>query len=297
MAVALDQQRLAQEIAPQTAGRSRALRRVLRTKVTVIGIVLVTLLVSLAVAAPLIVQGDPNAMDVMARTKPPLTPGHPLGTDTFGRDIFKRVVLGSQISLFIAITVVTISSLIGTLLGVLTGYMGGVVDTVISRVWDVIFSFPGILLFLLIMGILGPGIWMSVIAITIGSIPGYGRLVRERVLSQRTRPYVEAARVIGARPSRIMFRHVLPNSLTPLLVSAALSIPGVIGAEAGLSYLGLGVPPPYPSWGKMIAEGQPMLLTAPWIALVPGAFILLATLGFNLVGDGLRDYFDPTQLR
>lgn len=291
------QQEPTQEQTSFRFGQWRALRRVLRTKVTVIGLLLVFFLLGIALAAPLIVRGDANAMDVLARRKPPLTPGHVLGTDGFGRDIFQRVVIGSRISLFIAITSVLISSVIGSALGVLTGYLGGTFDSIVNRIWDVIFSFPGILLFLVIMGTLGPGVKMIIIAITIGSIPGYGRLVRERVLSQKSRPYVEAARVVGCSPMRIMFKHILPNSLTPVLVSAALAIPGAIGAEAGLSYLGLGVPPPAPSWGKMIAEGQSLLAVAPWIALIPGVFIMLATLGFNLVGDGLRDYFDPTQLR
>ncbi len=138
---------------------------------------------------------------------------------------------------------------------------------------------------------------MAIIALTIGEIPVFGRLMRERVLAQQNKPYVEAARSMGARHWYIMLNHILPNSLTPVLVQGALSIPGVILAEAGLSYLGLGVPPPIPSWGKMIAEGQNVLETAPWISLIPGVFILLATLGFNLVGDGLRDFFDPTQLQ
>jgi peptide/nickel transport system permease protein len=275
----------------------RALRRVLQTKVTVVGLALVILLATLALIADLLPLPDPNVMDSLSLRMPPGTPGHPFGTDAFGRDVLSRVVHGTRISLFIAFAVVGISGVIGSLLGLIVGYVGGFVDSLISRIWDVLFSFPGIILFLVIMGTLGPGIQMAIIAMTIGSIPGFGRLMRERVLSQRARPYVEAAQTIGAGPWHIMFRHVLPNSLTPVLVQGALAIPGIILAEAGLSYLGLGVPPPHPSWGKMIAEGQDLLEVAPWISLIPGFFILLATLGFNLVGDGLRDFFDPTQLR
>jgi peptide/nickel transport system permease protein len=175
--------------------------------------------------------------------------------------------------------------------------MGGFIDSLVSRIWDVIFSFPGLLFFLVVMSTLGAGVGTAIMALTIGFIPLFGRLMRERVMAQRDRPYVEAARSMGAGSWHIMFHHVLPNSLTPVLVQGALAIPGVILAEAGLSYLGLGVPPPIPSWGKMIAEGQDLLEVAPWISLIPGFFILLATLGFNLVGDGLRDYFDPTQLK
>jgi peptide/nickel transport system permease protein len=158
-------------------------------------------------------------------------------------------------------------------------------------------SLPGLLLYLVIMATLGAGVGQAIVAMSIGFVPGFGRLMRERVLAQRHREYVDAARVTGVGEWRIMFRHVLPNALTPVLVQAALAIPGVILAEASLSYLGLGVPPPTPSWGNMIAEGQSFLLLAPWITLIPGACILLATLGFNLLADGLRDYLDPTQPR
>jgi peptide/nickel transport system permease protein len=279
----------------QPSARVRLLKQVLRTKVTVIGIAIVIFLVVLALIVDLLPLEDPYVMEAGLR-QPPGTPGHLLGTDDFGRDILSRVLHGSQVSLVIAFSVVGMGSVIGTLLGLIVGYVGGIWDSLVSRIWDVIFSFPGLLFFLVIMSALGAGVQMAIIALTIGEIPVFGRLMRERVLGQQNRPYVEAARAMGARPWYIMLHHILPNSLTPVLVQGALSIPGVILAEAGLSYLGLGVPPPIPSWGKMIAEGQNVLETAPWISLIPGIFILLATLGFNLLGDGLRDLFDPTQL-
>jgi peptide/nickel transport system permease protein len=279
----------------QPSARMRLVRQVLRTRVTVIGIVIVIFLVVLALVVDLLPLEDPYTMEAALR-KPPGTPGHVLGTDDFGRDILSRVLHGSQVSLVIAFSVVGIGSVAGSLLGLVVGYSGGLLDSVVSRIWDVIFSFPGLLFFLVVMSTLGAGIQMAIIALTIGEIPVFGRLMRERVLSQQNKPYVEAARAMGGRSWYIMLHHILPNSLTPVLVQGALSIPGVILAEAGLSYLGLGVPPPIPSWGKMIAEGQNLLETAPWISLIPGVFILLATLGFNLVGDGLRDLFDPTQL-
>jgi len=279
----------------QSSAKMRLLRQVLRTKVTVIGIVIVVFLAILASVVDWLPLQDPYVMDVALR-KPPGTPGHVLGTDDFGRDIFSRVLHGSQVSLVIALSVVAMGSIAGCFLGLVVGYMGGIIDSIVSRVWDVIFSFPGLLFFLVIMSTLGAGVQMAIIALTIGEIPVFGRLMRERVLAQQNKPYVEAARSMGARSGYIMLHHILPNSLTPVLVQGALSIPGVILAEAGLSYLGLGVPPPIPSWGKMISEGQNLLETAPWISLIPGLFILLATLGFNLLGDGLRDLFDPTQL-
>lgn len=282
---------------PRRAARTRALRQALRSPATTIGVALVALLVLLALGADLLPLEPPNKMDVLARRKPPGTPGHLLGTDSFGRDLLSRSVHGARLSLVISLSVVALSSLGAVVLGVLVGYVGGILDTVVGRVWDVMLSLPSLLLFIVIMGTLHPGVGTTVLAITIGTIPGFGRLVRERVLAQRGRAYVEAARVSGAGPGRIMFRHVLPNSLTSVLIQGALAVPWIIQAEAALSYLGLGVPPPDPSWGKMIAEGQKALLTAPWESLVPGAFILVATWGFNLLGDGLRDLLDPTQLR
>jgi peptide/nickel transport system permease protein len=281
---------------PQPSARMRLLRQVLRTKVTVIGVIIVIFLVIVAIVVDWLPLEDPYVMGTVLRG-PPGTAGHVLGTDDFGRDILTRVLHGSRISLVIALSVVGMGSVAGSLLGLVVGYTGGLLDSIVSRIWDVIFSFPGLLFFLVIMSALGAGIQMAIIALTIGEIPVFGRLMRERVLAQQNKPYVEAARSMGARSWYIMFHHILPNSLTPVLVQGALSIPGIILAEAGLSYLGLGVPPPIPSWGKMIAEGQNYLETAPWLSLIPGVFILLATLGFNLLGDGLRDLFDPTQLR
>jgi peptide/nickel transport system permease protein len=279
------------------SARGRAVRRLLGTPVAVIGLALVVLLVLLALTANVLPVQDPTAMDVLARRLPPGSPAHPLGTDTFGRDVLSRVTHGAQLSLLIAISVVTIGGVAGSFLGVVVGYVGGGLDSVVGRIWDAILSLPGLLLYLVVMATLGAGVPQAITAMTIGLIPGFGRLMRERVLAQRHREYVDAARVIGAGEWRIMFRHVLPNVLTPVLVQAALAIPGIMLAEASLSYLGLGVPPPAPSWGKMIAEGQSFLLIAPWLTLIPGACILLATLGFNLLGDGLRDFFDPTQRR
>lgn len=280
----------------RSSATMRMLRQVFRTKVTVIGTIIVIALIVLALIVDFLPLADPYQMNV-AQQVPPGTAGHLLGTDAFGRDILSRVVYGSRVSLVIALFVVGVGGVLGTVLGLIVGYTGGFTDSLVSRIWDVIFSFPDILLFLVIMSTLGPGVEMAIIALTVGFVPLFGRLMRERVLAQRNRLYVEAARMMGAGDRYIMLVHILPNSLTPILVQTALAIPGVILAEAALSYLGLGVPPPIPSWGKMIAEGQGLLEVAPWISLIPGFMILLATLGFNLVGDGLRDFFDPTQLR
>ncbi len=280
-----------------SSASTRLLRQVLRTRVTVIGLVIVVFLIAVALVVDFLPLDDPNVMDSAVLRAPPGTPGHPLGTDAFGRDVLSRALHGSRVSLVIALAVVGSGSIAGSLLGMAAGYLGGTTDSLISRVWDVIFSFPGLILLLVIMSTLGAGVGTAILALTVGSVPVFGRLMRERVLAQRSRQYVEAARCLGASSWYIMTRHVLPNSLTSVLVEGALAIPGVILAEAALSYLGLGVPPPTPSWGKMISEGQDLLEVAPWLSIVPGFFILLTTLGFNLVGDGLRDFFDPTQLK
>jgi peptide/nickel transport system permease protein len=277
--------------------RGRALRRVLSSPVTVIGVLLVLTLVVLTLSSFVLPLADPTAMDVMAQLKPPGTPGHPLGTDAFGRDLLSRTIHGAALSMLVALAVVALGGITGVVLGIIAGYAGGTVDTVLGRIWDVLLSFPDILLFIAIAGTLGASVQTTVIALTIGLVPGFSRLTRERVLTQRRRDYVEAARAVGLGPWRIMFRHVLPNSMTPVLVQAALAVPAVILAQAALSYLGLGVPPPAPSWGEMIAEGQSLLFLAPWISLIPGVCILVATLGFNLLADGVRDYLDPTHVR
>ena len=278
------------------SSRQKAFRRFFKTKVNVIGLFLV-ILVLVFTGFSLFYPIDPNAIDVKALRKPPGTGGHLLGTDTLGRDILARVVHGSKISMSISITVVALSSSIGMLIGLLAGYLGGLTDTLVGRIVDMLLSFPGILLLLVIMAAFGGGIWIIIFAMTVGGIPGTVRLVRERVLSLRTRNYVTASTCLGASGWYNMIRHILPNAITPILVSAALMIPGVIMGEAGLSYLGLGVPPPTPSWGKMIADGQSLIEFAPWISVFPGICILVTTLGFNLLGDGIRDFLDPTQLK
>jgi peptide/nickel transport system permease protein len=277
------------------SSQQKALRRFFRTKVNVIGLVLVILVLLITVYS-FFYPVDPNTMDPAALRKPPGTPGHWLGTDTLGRDILARVLHGSRISMSISISVVTLSTAIGMIFGVIAGYFGGVVDAIIGRIVDMLLSFPGILLLLVIMATFGGGVGIVIFAMTVGGIPGTIRLMRERVLGLRSRNYIVAATCLGAGGLYNMTRHVIPNAITPILVSAALAIPGAIMGEAGLSYLGLGVPPPAPSWGKMIADGQSLIEFAPWISIFPGICILMTTLGFNLLGDGIRDFLDPTQL-
>jgi peptide/nickel transport system permease protein len=277
------------------SSKEKAIRRFFKTNVNVVGLFLVILVFGITLYS-FFYPVDPNVMDATALRKPPGTPDHLLGTDTLGRDILARVLHGSRISMTISITVVTLSTIIGMFFGLIAGYFGGVIDAVIGRIVDMLLSFPGILLLLVIMATFGSGVWIVIFAMTLGGIPGTIRLMRERVLGLRSRNYIIAASCLGADGWYNMRRHILPNAITPILVSAALAIPGAIMGEAGLSYLGLGVPPPAPSWGKMIADGQSLIEFAPWISIFPGICILMTTLGFNLLGDGIRDFLDPTQL-
>lgn len=276
--------------------RFATVSRVFRRPAAFIGAICAIIVVGMALSANLLPIAEPNTMDPLSRRLSPGSDGHLLGTDSFGRDLLSRSIHGAQISLMMAISVVFMGTVIGTTIGTFAGFRGGYIDAAITRIWDVMLSFPGLLLLIVVVGVTGPGVGPAIFALTLAEIPVCGRLVRERVLVQREQLFVEAAKVNGASESYIMFRHVLPNSLTPVLVLAALAVPNVILAEAALSYLGLGVPPPTASWGKMISEGQGAIMFAPWESLIPGACILLATLGFNLVADALRDVLDPSSM-
>jgi len=213
-----------------------------------------------------------------------------------GRDVFQRIVHGTQISLTIGLVVVTITSVIGTILGLIAGYFGKAFDTVIMRLMDILLAFPSILLAIAIVAVRGPGVLNTILAVAIVGVPGYARVVRSMVLSLRERDYVDAARMIGVRDARIMFVHILPNSLSPIIVQMTLGVGGAILFAAALGFLGLGVQPPAPEWGAMISDGIPFLRQSPHMVFFPGIAMMITVLGFNLLGDGLRDALDP-QLR
>ncbi|HHW72236.1 MAG TPA: ABC transporter permease [Firmicutes bacterium] len=271
-------------------------RRFCRNRLALAGLVVLVLFVLSAIFAPWLTDYDPNRNNLRDRNKPP-SREHPLGTDDMGRDILARTLYGGRISLTVGLVAVGISMSIGLILGSLAGFFGGAVDTVIMRLADIFYSFPFLIVAITIAAIFGPSIYNTMVILGILSWPGPARLLRAEFLKLKTTDFVTAAEGIGASPARIMFRHVLPNALSPLLVSATLEVASAILSEAGLSFLGLGVPPPAPSWGNMLNRARPLHILAnmPWMWLPPGTAIFVVVLAINFVGDGLRDAFDPRQ--
>jgi len=254
------------------------------------GVVIIAALAALA--GPALTPFDPSAQELSLRLAGP-TGRHPFGLDELGRDILARVLAGARISFLVGLVVVSISAVLGTALGAIAGYFGGVIDDAISRLIDVLLAFPGLLLAIAIVAVLGPSLVNVLVALTIIGWVGYARLVRGQVLRAREFEYVEAARALGAGAPRILWQHVIPTAIPMVVVQATLSMGGAILGEAALSFLGLGVQPPTPSWGTMLNGGRAHLLDAPHLTLFPGLAIALLVLGFNFVGDGLRNLTDP----
>lgn len=238
---------------------------------------------------------DPTRVDPRIRLAPPGTVGHLLGTDQLGRDVLSRVIWGGRISMVVGIVPVVLSALVGIAVGLIAGYYGGLVDHVISRSLDVLFAFPAILLALAIVSALGPSIYNAMLAITIVAVPSFARLVRSSVIGVRERSFVEAARSLGANNQRIILQHILPNTVSPVIVYGTFETGKTIVFAAALSFLGLGVQPPTAEWGAMLSEGRMVLATAWHVATVPGLLIFVVSLSFNILGDGLRDALDPHQ--
>jgi peptide/nickel transport system permease protein len=261
-----------------------------------IGAAIVLVTVVAALAAPWVVPYDPSSQELPLRLDRPSLQ-HPFGLDELGRDILSRVLAGARISLLVGIIVVGVSSVIGIFLGSIAGYFGGWLDDVISRSIDVLLAFPGILLAIALVAVLGPSLTNVVLALSVIGWVGYARLVRGQVLRAREFEFVQAARALGAGTWRILFRHVVPTAMPAVMVQATLGMAGAILAEAALSFLGLGVQPPTPSWGTMLNGGRLHLLDAPHLTIFPGAAIATLVLGFNFLGDGLRDALDPKRYR
>ena len=265
---------------------------ILRSPLTVAGLALMLFFALSGLLAPVIAPADPLDQDLSFRLKPP-SPAHWLGTDQLGRDVLSRILFGTRISLTIGLVVVGSAGTFGTLVGLIAGYRRGLVDEALMRVTDVFLAFPALILAMAIAGALGPNLNNAMIAIAVVTWPVYARLARGQVLSLREREFVEAARALGASPGRIIWRHLLPNSLAPILVQASFDMGGAILSAAGLSFIGFGAQPPTPEWGVMISEGRKFISTQPWLSLFPGLAILLTVTAFNFIGDGLRDTLDP----
>ncbi len=258
------------------------------------GPLIVSLTILGALFGPLLVPYDPAAQELSLRLTGPSW-SHPLGMDELGRDLLSRLIAGARISLLVGLAVVGISSVVGTMVGALAGYLGGWVDTATGRVMDVLLAFPGILLAIALVAVMGPSLRNVVLALVVIGWVGYARLVRGQVLKVRELEYVQAARALGAPLSRVLLRHVVPATFSAVSVQATLGMAGAIIGEASLSFLGLGVQPPTASWGTMLDAGRSHLFDAPHLTIVPGLAIALLVLGFNFAGDALRDRLDPRQ--
>jgi peptide/nickel transport system permease protein len=263
-----------------------------RNGLLVLGGGIVALVSMASILAPLLAPQSPTAIDTTAILLPP-GPGHWLGTDALGRDVLSRLLHGGRVSLWVGFVAVGISTAIGLALGLVAGYFGKLADEVIMRFVDVMLCFPSFFLILAVIAFLEPSLVNIMIIIGLTSWMGVARLVRAETLTLRGRDFVLAARVAGAGPVRIIVRHILPNALAPVLVSATLGVAGAILVESSLSFLGLGVQPPDPSWGNMLTDGKEVLGVAPWLSIFPGLAILITVLGYNLLGEGLRDLLDP----
>lgn len=275
--------------------RKRQWPRLLRHGGAVIGGTIVVLVILVALFAPLLAPYDPDARNIRLRFQPP-SAEHLLGTDNFGRDILSRILYGARISLQVAVFAVGLAAVIGVTLGALAGYLGGAIDTVIMRTVDIFLAFPAILLALTLVAALGPSALSVTVALGLVYWTAYARVVRSSILAWKNEDFVEANRALGASWPRTLFHHVLPNAVGPIIVVASIGMGNAVTAEAALSFLGLGIPPPTPSWGSILNTGLQFLRQAPYLSTFPGVAIMITVLGFNLLGDGLRDVLDPRRV-
>jgi len=277
---------------PAPARLAAALRLISSHPATSIGIVLCTIVVAGALLAPWIAPFDPNEQDIIDRLQPP-GGAHLFGTDSFGRDVLSRILWGARISLLVAVTSIAAATAIGGTIGMVSGYIGGRFDLFVMQTMDVLLSFPSLILGLIVVALLGPDLINLVVAIALTAIAPFARIARAPVLSLKERAFIEAGRALGFSHTRILFVHVLPNILSEVLVMGSLWMATAVRTEASLSFIGLGVKPPTPTWGGMMRDGFENILDAPWLSIWPGLAILLLVLGLNMIGDGLRDATDP----
>jgi peptide/nickel transport system permease protein len=275
------------------AGRGRlALRWLLRRPLTLLGAGIVLAVVAVGLAAPLLAPYDPLALDIANRLQP-LSRAHPFGTDHLGRDLLSRIIYGARISLGVGVTIAVMGALVGTVLGLLAGYLGGKVDETIMRICDMFLAFPALILAMALAASLGPSLRNTMLALVVIWWPWYTRIMRGQVLALREAEYVMAARSLGASTRRLMFLHLLPNAIPPIIVQATLDIGNAILIASSLSFLGFGAQPPAPEWGAMTSDGRTFLRDYWWYPTFPGLAIMGTVIGFNLMGDGLRDLLDP----
>ena len=275
-----------------TSELKRRLKVFARNRTSLIGVVLIIVIVVAALFAPWLAPHDPLSQDVRLRLEGP-GPEHFAGLDHYGRDIWSRIIYGSRISLMVGVLSVLLGGVVGSLMGVVAGFMGGRIEDLIMRVTDILLAFPDLITGLLVLAVIGPGLGNLIIAIGITLIPRFSRLAHGPTLALKEKEYIQSAISVGSRDSGVIFKHLLPNVRGELIVVASLFTATAIRVEANLSFVGLGVAPPTPTWGQMIRDGMPHLAEAPWYSLTPGFAIFIAVLAFNLVGDGLRDAFDP----
>jgi len=272
--------------------RKKIIRTFIKNKTAPIGLILSILVVMVCLAAPLLPIADPIDYSMANRFQPP-SGQYPLGSDNLGRDTLSRIIWGGRISLLVGVLSVLFAMVLGSIIGLVAGYKGGIIDSIVMRIVDVMMCFPTLILGILFMAAMGPGLRSLIVAIGVAVTPRFVRLCRASVVSVKESAFVEAAKSMGLSETRIMFRHILPNILGSTIVMGSLWVGAIIITEASLSFIGLGVPPPTPSWGRMVREGVEFLSHAPWVGLYSGLAIFITIIGFNLLGDGLRDILDP----
>ncbi len=272
-------------------------RRLFSNKLAIAGMLMLGTVILVAFTAPWIASQHPDKNGIFEafpqNNKRPPSIDHPMGTDVIGRDMLSLIIYGARISLLVGVFAVSLAIILGATLGAIAGFAGGTVDNVIMRIMDIMISFPTILLALVIVVILGPGLFNAMVAVGIVSIPAFARITRASVLGESGKDYVMAARSIGAGSRRVLWRHVMPNTLSPIIVAASLGIASAILDAAALGFLGLGAQPPTPEWGLLLSRNRGYMFTSPWMVFFPGLSIMFLVLGFNLLGDGLRDALDP----
>lgn len=277
---------------PRAEAFKTFMKRLLKNKAAVVGGLVILFIIIVGVLGPFLVKTDPNAQNILNKLQPP-SKEHWFGTDNFGRDIFSRIVNGTKLTLTVGFLSVFIGGTIGVILGIVAGYYGGAIDTITMRLMDILLAFPGILLALAIVSVLGGSIVNVIIAVGIFSVPAFARIVRGSTLQVKKLEFIDAVRALGASDIRIIFKHILPNILSPIIVQATMRIATAILTASGLAFLGLGAQPPDPEWGAMLSDGRTYMHNAGHMVLIPGMMIVVVVLAFNIFGDGLRDALDP----